>query len=133
MDGDKPLESLFEGLRKMGCNVETGGGDGGFRFSYGGSDGSAKAPSKEKQERMAREHAATFEDRYPDAPDHPMFEKARKAAERAREPMVSLETPLDELLDPATSDDRVMPPPIIDEGVPESKESMPSELRENYM
>ena len=77
---------------------------------------------------MAREHAATFEDRYPDAPDHPMFEKARKAAERAREPMVSLETPLDELLDPATSDDRVMPPPIIDEGVPESKESMPSEL-----
>ena len=47
--------------------------------------------------------------------------------------MVSLETPLDELLDPATSDDRVMPPPIIDEGVPESKESMPSELRENYM
>ena len=62
-----------------------------------------------------------------------MFEKARKAAERAREPMVSLETPLDELLDPATSDDRVMPPPIIDEGVPESKESMPSELRENYM
>ena len=77
--------------------------------------------------------SATFEDRYPDAPDHPMFEKARRAAERAREPMVSLEPPLDELLDPATSDDRVMPPPIIDEGVPESKESMPSELRENYM
>ena len=134
MDGDKPLESLFEGLRKMGCHVDTGGGDGGFRFSYGGSDGSAKAPSKEKQERMAREHNATFEDRYPDAPDHPLFEKARKAAERAREPMVSLETPLDELLDPSTSDDRVMPPPpVVEEGVPESKESMPSELRENYM
>ena len=82
---------------------------------------------------MAREHAQTFDDKYPDAPDHPMFEKARKAAERAREPMVSLETPLDELLDPATSDDRVMPPPVVDEGVPESKESMPSELRENYM
>jgi len=63
-----------------------------------------------------------------------MFDKARKAAERAREPMVSLETPLDELLDPATSDDRVMPPPpVVDVGVPESKESMPSELRENYM
>ena len=56
MDGDKPLESLFEGLRKMGCNVETGGGDGGFRFSYGGS-GSATAPSKEKQERMAKAEA----------------------------------------------------------------------------
>ena len=82
-----------------------------------------------------REHEQAFEDRYPGAPDHlgtrALFEKAQRAAEQAREPTVSLETPLDELLDPATNDDRVdTKTPAA--GVPESK-GTPLELREDYM
>ena len=129
MDGEQPLESLFAGLREMGCNVETGASDSGFRFSYGGGD---KKPSPAQAEKV-RQHEQAFEDRYPGAPDHlgSMFEKAQRAAEAAREPTVSLETPLDELLDPATNDDRVdTKTPAA--GVPESK-GTPLELREGYM
>ena len=65
---------------------------------------------------MAREHAATFEDVYLDAPDHPMFEKARKAAERAREPMVSLEHAVGRVAGSCYFDIAV-PPPTADGGV----------------